>query len=119
MVLVRGGALGYDERVKANLGLGALSSLCTLSFGVTGATPLLLVTTTPRRRVQASPRVVRPFLPMCLLVDAVETRHRWLLSAGYVAAGKRATHESVTDVSRTLLLGRNPRGVCSLGPFSF
>ena len=41
---------------------------------------------------------------MCLLVDAVEidkaveTRRRWLLSARYAAAGKRATRESVAGV---------------------
>ena len=69
------------------------------------------------RRVQkTSPSVVRPVLLMCLLVD-VETRHRWLLNARYAAVGKRATHESVADVSTTLFFFKNPVGVFSPGPF--
>ena len=66
--------------------------------------PPSLVATTPRERVQASPGVLCPSLRMCLLVDAVEidkaveTRRRWLLSARYAAAGKRATRESVAGV---------------------
>ena len=45
---------------------------------------------------------------MCLLVDAIETRHRWSLSARYAVADKRATHESVAGVSRSLFLEENP-----------
>ena len=71
-VLVRSAARGADEPPKVNQGLAVLPSLWTLSFGVRGATLLLLVTTTPRRRVQASPSVVRPLLLMYLLVDAID-----------------------------------------------
>ena len=52
---------------------------------------------------------------MCLLIDAVETRHRWL--SRYAAAGERGTHESVAGVSRTLCFGRKPRGLFSPGSF--
>ena len=38
-------ALGSDESPKVKQGHGVLSSLWTLSFGVRGATPLLLVAT--------------------------------------------------------------------------
>ena len=34
-----------------------------------------------------------------------------------MAAGKRATHESVADVSRIMFFGGIPRGVVSPGPF--
>ena len=72
-VLVRGAALGSDEPPKVKQELGVLSGLWTLSFGVRGAIPLLLVT-----RACKHPQVlaVLCFLFMCLLVDAVETRHR-------------------------------------------
>ena len=75
-------------------------------------TSLLLATTTPRGRVPASPSRVRPLFLMCLLVDAVEIRNRRLLSATYAAVGERATHESVADVSRTLLLEETPGAFC-------
>ena len=60
----------------------------------------------------------------CLLVDAVETRHRWLLIARYVAAGKRATHEFVAEESITLcfwinLTGRFLPGVFLLRSLSY
>ena len=48
-----------------------------------------------RRRVQASPSIVRPSLDTGLLVDAVETRHRCLLSARYAAEAKRDTYTGV------------------------
>ena len=66
-----------------------------------------------------SPSVVRPLSFMRLLVDVVETRHRWLLSARYGAAEKRATHECVAGVSRTLFFGGKPRGLFSPGPLFF
>ena len=58
-------------------------------------------------------KVVRSLFVMWLLVDAVETRHRWLLSATYAAAGKRATNKSVAIVSRTLFFQRVSPGVLS------
>lgn len=73
-------------------GVGTLKSLDPW-FGIRGAFPLLPVATTPPspRRGEASLSVVRPILLMCLLVDGTHTRHRWRLSARYVAAAKRAT----------------------------
>ena len=62
-----------------------------------------------RRRVLASPSVVRPLLLICLLVDAVGTRHHSRLGARNAAAGKRATHESVVRASITLFFGRTLR----------
>ena len=69
------------------------------------------------RFLNISSTVVRALLLMCLLVDTVEARHRSLLSARYTAEAKRATHESVADVSRTPLFGRNPGEVSPRGLF--
>ena len=41
-----------------------------------------------------------------MLVDAVETRHRWLLSVRRAAAAKRANHESVAHTSRCVQKSR-------------
>ena len=55
-VLVRCAALGSEEPPKVKQGLGVLSSLWTLSFGVRGAIPLLLVTTSPPTKGASTPK---------------------------------------------------------------
>ena len=107
------GGLGYS-RVFGPFRLASEGQSCRYHY------------TTPPAPRHDYPPTKRACIPKCCPSIAsyvlarrcyIETRHRWLLRARYAAAGKRATSESVADVSTTLFSGTPPGGVFSPGLF--
>ena len=107
------GGLGYS-RVFGPFRLASEGQSCRYHY------------TTPPAPRHDYPPTKRACIPKCCPSIAsyvlarrcyIETRHRWLLRARYAAAGKRATSESVADVSTTLFSGTPPRGRFLPGTF--